>query len=249
MKVLHSGAGYVVVDDFLNSGAMAEVWGYIQNEAYVSVFSELSGFLAGEESSQAHGAINAANKVWRLSDGAPLRGTPVEFGEARRSRVPSPTGLSLDHLLREISAAAGEFPNCVGVQGVDWQRFNAVPMLYPVGAGLSWHSDGEDRTGAFVYYAHPTWNVQWGGELLIADLSPSRVHHAYAESKTSPWLDNSLENELLMEIGTGTFIQSKPNRLVLLGGGVHHAIAPVRPAAGDRVRCSISGFFIRGADT
>ena len=37
----------------------------------------------------------------------------------------------------------------------------------------------------------------------------------------------------------------RPNRLVVIAGGNYHAIKRVDPAAGDHVRCSIAGFFMR----
>jgi Rps23 Pro-64 3,4-dihydroxylase Tpa1-like proline 4-hydroxylase len=37
----------------------------------------------------------------------------------------------------------------------------------------------------------------------------------------------------------------KPNRLVILKGGVTHRVAPVSQAAGEHVRASIAGFFLR----
>ena len=56
-------------------------------------------------------------------------------------------------------------------------------------------------------------------------------------------LDNDDASRLLMAHGVGSFVMPKPNRLVIIAGGVPHSVARVRPAAGRKVRASISGFF------
>jgi Rps23 Pro-64 3,4-dihydroxylase Tpa1-like proline 4-hydroxylase len=103
---------------------------------------------------------------------------------------------------------------------------------------LSWHrDDSELYAGAFIYYAHPHWNAHWGGELLIADVPDDLDIMAYR-------FENEPYSEQLLEHGAGRFVMPKSNRLVILGGAPH-AVAPVSAAAGQNVRASVSGFFLR----
>ena len=47
-----------------------------------------------------------------------------------------------------------------------------------------WHRDAMDNAGSWVYYAHSEWNIEWGGELLLAherDIPPEYgvyLHHS-----------------------------------------------------------------------
>jgi Rps23 Pro-64 3,4-dihydroxylase Tpa1-like proline 4-hydroxylase len=59
--------------------------------------------------------------------------------------------------------------------------------------------------------------------------------------------DDGRQHASMLEIGTGRFVMPRPNRLVILAGGVSHMIAPVSPAAGHHVRGSIAGFFVTPA--
>ncbi len=83
-----------------------------------------------------------------------------------------------------------------------------------------------------------------GAETVIAlrregtQLRPTTVH-------IPAFLDNEQENARLGRIGLGRYIAPRPNRLVVIVGGTPHMINRVSPAAGDHVRCSISGFFHR----
>jgi hypothetical protein len=47
-----------------------------------------------------------------------------------------------------------------------WRGFTQSTWIYRAGLGLEWHSD-TGWVGAYVYYAHPAWRPDWGGELLI----------------------------------------------------------------------------------
>ena len=132
-------------------------------------------------------------------------------------------------------------------------------FLYPQGTGLSWHLDLGRYSGAYIYYAHPQWNVKWGGELMVADdpaqeagsarLDPhdpttSSIYQPDKSMRFGQHLDNAWENEKLMETGTGRYVMPKPNRLVIVALGCAHCVNPVAQAAGDKVRATITGFFI-----
>jgi Rps23 Pro-64 3,4-dihydroxylase Tpa1-like proline 4-hydroxylase len=106
-----------------------------------------------------------------------------------------------------------------------WTDFTLSPWTYRPGHGLEWHSDRGYLAG-YIYYAHPDWHSSWGGELLVA---PDAAATSIPES--------------VCEAG-GVFIYPRPNRLVLLRGGVLHCIKKVEGAAGKAFRASISGFFL-----
>jgi Rps23 Pro-64 3,4-dihydroxylase Tpa1-like proline 4-hydroxylase len=144
----------------------------------------------------------------------------------------------------------------VGEQGKEWFALSARPWIYPAGTRLSWHDDAATYCGAFVYYAHPSWNALWGGELLVAhegvrDRAPGANTTRVRDDPLQ--LDNQAENDELMREGHGRFVAAKPNRLVFLGAGVSHMVAQVHAAAGDHPRVTVSGFFLRkprtGAET
>lgn len=143
----------------------------------------------------------------------------------------------------------------------DWEDFTAFPSLYPMGTGLTWHRDAVTNAGSYVYYAHPRWNAEWGGELLLGDAAQLAIPEALGpffnaappgyEDDGATWLNSHLQNDgasdILMAHGAGSFVMAKPNRLVVLRGGLPHKIAKVAIGAGSNVRASVAGFFKRVA--
>ncbi len=218
---------YLVIDDFLDEGAWTELWSMLQ-------FADLA-------------PVSRTRGAWKLDDGVPLGSdeiiTPPRTCELlhdpeRPHIFPSET--ALDHVLAGI---LGEADRLEGLIGDAWAHVTARVYVYPRGAGLSWHGDDHALySGAYIYYAHPHWNAHWGGELLVADMPevsgdvPIMGHR----------FDNESYSESLMEVGAGHYVAPKPNRLVVLGGAPH-MVAPVRAAAGDAVRASVSGFFLNEA--
>ena len=216
--------GFRIVDDFLEHDDWEAVWTEFQ---VVDLHPVARG--AG---------------AWKLDDGVPLGGqemvTPRRDETLRQDPEHPhryPTGSPFDHVLSALIAEQEVFSEIVGEA---WQRISARPYVYPHGTGLSWHrDDSELYTGAFIYYAHPYWNAHWGGELLIAaETDPDLPIMAHR-------FENEAYSEALLDAGVGSYIQPKPNRLVVLGSAPH-AVVPVSAAAGQNVRASISGFFLRG---
>lgn len=235
MKTTFETRDMLVIDDFLSPSEHALVWNYMQSESFRRVH-------AGEW-------VNA----WRLSDGEPMRG-PVYLSnrpEVDRINDAYPTGKGVDLLFRAILALEDRLVPWIGRRGEDFLYFFARSYLYPAGTGLSWHRDNKNNvTGAFSYYAHPTWNVQWGGELLVADGStkdfefPHKELYGEEPRFLGTHLDNSVENEKLLEVGVGQYIVPKPNRFVVITAGVLHSIKKVDAAAGNNVRSTLQGFFM-----
>lgn len=235
MRVVFKNESFSIIDDFFPLDKQALVWAYVQEEEF------------------RHIRDPRWDKAFRLTDGNPLRGPAYlshqYAGDDKRPFFPTGKGIDLvfDAILKNIDS----FTPWVGQQGVDWEFFFARAYLYQAMEGLSWHRDNNyNAAGAFVYYAHPQWDVQWGGELLIAShiskdiVYPKKETYEGDKKHLGSHLDNSFENEILMEMGLGHYILPKPNRLVLLQSGILHTIKKVDRAAGDHVRAIIQGFFL-----
>ncbi|MCA1568642.1 MAG: 2OG-Fe(II) oxygenase [Acidobacteria bacterium] len=240
MDLTYSNRQFAVFDNVLPEREFKLVWNYIQLEDYQ--FIQQSKW----------------QKVYRLGDGNPLEGATVfskPIGGVDPSRVKvAPTGTAIDILVKMIQDCSPRFNDWVGEYGKEWEVFSAKPFVYPRGSALSWHHDHAGRTGSYTFYANPHWNVQWGGELLVADESVKDLRRPRLEDygggspkKVGSQFDNEFESGKLMEFGVGQYIFPKPNRLVIIAGGSLHKINPSR-AGDDQPRCSISGFFIAKAE-
>lgn len=203
-----------VIDDFLDEREWTELWSHFQ-------FTELL-------------PVTRTRGAWKLDDGVPLGGEEVRMGS---DSYPSDT--PIDHVIRALL----DQPDVhTGLVDEGWDRISARAYVYPRDTGLSWHVDDHELyAGAFIYYAHPIWNAHWGGELLIAELD----HESDADVPIMAYrFETEAYSNQLLEMGCGSFIMPKPNRLVILAGAPH-MIARVSPAAGHNVRASVTGFFLR----
>jgi hypothetical protein len=259
MKLVARSAQFHVYDDVLSENDFRAVWNYVQLESYVPVHHDEWA------------------KVWRISDGIPLGATAAVFyekpkpaggavaggaaaaGDARRGLSRAyPTHSGLDRVLETIVNHLDQFAELVGKRSVDFDNISARSYLYPQGTGLSWHEDDIRYSGGYAFYAHPEWNCQWGGELLIADestksqdleggelpaLTREEGRLKLTKLRIPRFLDNARQDTVLGKLGMGVYIVPKPNRLVVIAGGNPHMINKVSPSAGDHVRCTIAGFF------
>lgn len=241
MQISFSTNLFCVIDNFLPSPEAEEVWKYLQAESYNQVTAMYW------------------NGAWRLDDGPVMRGPLSGFGPIPNLEMKFPTGRGVDLVIQKLLSSASQWEAWIGQKDKDWNSFTSLPMLYPRDTSLFWHRDAANWTGSYTYYAHPSWNSQWGGELLVADESLLKIpedHGVFLKPKRKimgsdgDWsfgahLDNSEASQLIMELGVGHYVLPKPNRLVLLKGGAVHCVTKVTAAAGDHVRASISGFFQR----
>jgi len=209
-----------------------------------------------------HGGVKT---VWRPEDGAPLSRVrpylwppeplsavlPAEAAQRglRKQADLYPTGTPIDAVLTAARAGAVAHPEIVG-GAEEWLSMLGRIYVYPAGTALSWHDDADSYSGAFVFYAHPAWSPQWGGELLVADPASARAtaalgagRHRRAHRFGAP----DAYDDALLSRGLGQFVMPRPNRLVLLAGGQPHMLARVSAAAGNRCRISVSGFFLTPA--
>jgi 2-oxoglutarate-Fe(II)-dependent oxygenase superfamily protein len=226
---------FTVVDGLLGSEQRDRLWNYFQIQPFRRV-----------------DALNLQGD-WSLEDSGVLRGPTAGWGKKFDSEYP--TGTPLDDVIQVLLETTDLFATTVGRRGEDWESFSAMPTIYVAGQGLVWHRDAVDNAGSWVYYAHPEWNIEWGGELLLAhDRDIPREYGVYLHRlrpmeglpDAPAWkshLDNRDANEWLMERGVGSYVAPKPNRLVVIKGGTPHAIAKVRASAGRHVRVSVGGFF------
>jgi Rps23 Pro-64 3,4-dihydroxylase Tpa1-like proline 4-hydroxylase len=194
----------------------------------------------------AHGRYDSVHaqgwdKAWRLTDGTPMRGGGVYYDPTHAFDRPGaryPTSSVVDTFIDELRRLSAEHPEVVGREGVDWVAIFLSPWLYPVGSALSLHRDGGAYSGAFTYFAHPRWGVHWGGELLVLDDDHSSTSNA--PQGVTGWME---DDEVGSALATCVFPQ--PNRLVFVGPDRPHMVRRVDPNAGDHVRTSLAGFFLR----
>lgn len=242
------GAQFLVLDDFLDEDSWTRLWTEFQ-------FLELN-------------AVTRTTGAWKLDDGAPLggrelvlpRGTWSQKGAHARTRAParrtarsnadtapgSPSPTS--PIARLLGRIAEEEEALASLLDGAWDRLVGRPWVYPRGSGLSWHvDDSQLYAGAFVYYAHPTWNAHWGGELLIGELGSSGEGLGEPLPVMGYRFETESYSERLLEVGGGAFVMPKPNRLVLIAGAPH-MVARVSDAAGHNVRASVAGFFLRPSE-
>lgn len=234
MKPVLQNALCAVFDDFLPPSEWQALWNHFQTVKL--------------------GPVNTLGQAWRYEDGQPLSGSTsaalapnVDLRDEHNERirlVPSDTPLA--PFLRRVMAVSQKVPHLVGQPGKDWELVSATPFVYGVGSALAWHQDDNvGKCGAYIYYAHPRWNIAWGGELLISDPPPGR-RTARRKKRPDTRFDNEPYSELLQQRGAGMFVLPKSNRLVFVGSA-DHSITPVRKAAGSNVRASLAGFFVRDA--
>lgn len=220
-----SSEHFIILDGFLGDDARRNVW-----ESFVS---QTFNFIHD----------NGFERVFRLYDGNALYGeqTIVKRRDTHRSNDESgrsvktsgknqnPETKLINSIIRNGSVS--RFLSKV----TEWRSITVQSFIYPVGAGLGWHDD-DAKLANFIYYPHPHWDASWGGELLISGAPVGK-----AGSTKVPGLYRHNDARVL-EHGVGTFVMPKPDRLVMIRGGVSHCIKKVDAAAGSAIRASYSGF-------
>jgi Rps23 Pro-64 3,4-dihydroxylase Tpa1-like proline 4-hydroxylase len=220
VRILLASRDLVVADDVLGVDSFTALRGELMKARFESVHAR------------------GWDHAWRLGDGSPLRGSGVYYDpEATRpsARMRYPTASVVDEFIDTLRALTAEHPDVVGTEGAEWTALFLSPWLYPVGSALSLHRDGGGYSGAFTFFAHPEWGVHWGGELLLLDEDAP-----VAALGTTGWMvDDRVDS------GVATCVFPRPNRLVLVGPKRPHMISRVDVNAGDHVRTSLAGFFLR----
>jgi len=218
MRLVFKNSKFVIFDDVLPPDVFETVWLHAQFENYAYALGNPTWI-----------------KVWRLGDQAPL-------GSAEYPYSKRPFNNYMDVVGHVFSQIAQNSADIVGDES-NWNELTLRSYIYPRNTKLSWHNDAEQYAGAFTYYVHPKWGSTWGGELLVAEVPP--MSELKNKPKVGPHLEHDWEDEYIMENGVGQWISPKPNRCVLMAGGVCHSVNRVDPDAGDHARVSIVGFLIK----
>jgi hypothetical protein len=169
--------------------------------------------------------------AWRPSDGQPLCSSPFHMSDA-------PFGSPLDQLVGPANEAAARHPNVIR----PYDDVLIRTYVYARGMKLSWHTDG--CAGAFTFFAHPRWSATWGGEAFIAEAPPLKEYHR-DKSLEREWPKPEWEDDYVAGRGVGIWIQPKPNRIVLTSQTAYHSVNRIDDDAGEHVRVSITGFYVR----
>jgi hypothetical protein len=215
----------IVLDSFLGNERRHELWESLLSHQFN--YNHDEGF----------------ERVFRLYDGNSLYGqhTILKRRELRSSASKEGRNIQLPDGCNSVEAnliqsvlgdpCASRFLSTLP----QWRSITLQSFIYPVGAGLSWHDDSE-KLANFLYYPHPEWDANWGGELLVS-ASPADGDSL----REMPSLYKHDDNRVL-ETGLGTFIMPKPDRLIMIRSGISHCIKKVDAAAGMAFRASYSGF-------
>jgi len=234
-RVTFQSEFFTVVDDVLEPDSRDALWNYFQLQPFQRI-----------------DALGMQGQ-WPLEDSSVLRGPTVGWDRCWDAQYPTKT--PIDSLMRAVFDLAVKADGTLGRYGEDWKAFNASAAIYVSGQGRMWHRDADDDAGSFVYYGHPEWNIEWGGELFLASelRAPSelgvyfhRLLPMADHPNPPPWkshLDNEDANRLLMQRAMGSFVAPKPNRLVVVRANVPRAMAKIRASAGRHVHASVGGVF------
>lgn len=214
----------VVYDHFLPEREQQEILRYFESARFRKILPDAWG------------------RAYRLANGESLVGQEVI--SSRRGPEDStpayPTKTPLDLAIQRLLACEKELSAVIGSYGDSWAQFTMCPYVYPAACGLGWHTDAH-CAGAYIYYAHPKWSPHWGGELLVEYCEEDCV----PEGALSRGIVQNEALESALKRGMGYYFRPLPNRLVVLRSCTPHMIVNVHSAAGDNLRLSLSGFFLR----
>jgi hypothetical protein len=229
MRHLH----YLVLDNFLPEEQRTAVWEYFCTSSFFFIHKE------------------SLDRIFRFGNGQILIGPGFVFSAAgvseRSELVPDCLDVLTNRILTD-DRCLKFLASCDS-----WSALSLCPYIYPVGSALSWHTD-DCRSAALIYYAHPKWHPNWGGELMIEpSLSATAKENepAFCSSGQDQFQTFFYKYDAISMINSrdGAFIFPTPNRLVLIRGGTLHCIKRVEVAAGESFRASISGFFYPAPET
>ncbi len=124
---------------------------------------------------------------------------------------------------------------------------------YPANSKNPWHCDFGFTT--YTYYLHKKWQINWDSTLCILPLGTAQeysqwlelkegtVHHDSYKELNSPleMFEQQRQFKPIMDVGLGTFVSPKPNRLILIQKNSIHGITRVDPDAGDNIRVTLTG--------
>ena len=161
MKVVYRGDGFIVIDDFLDFDLFNKLYDFVCMRDYKHINTE--GKVA---------------KVWRLRDGFPLRSVDSYFKSYEKKSIKQnwefPVNNVFDEFADAIHGSLANLNQYIGSSGQQWNRFSVTSWMYPKGTGLSLHEDSGPYSGAYTFFMNKSWNIHWGGQLMILPDSASK---------------------------------------------------------------------------
>jgi hypothetical protein len=223
----------LVYDDFLAPADFEQLFANASTVGYQSVHAD------------------RLEKVWRIHDGAPLRGPGVRLVDGEMRHV-EPAGRRFDDrarfdaapLFSQIEKMLPKTQALLGERGIAWKEVTANPWIYPAGTGLSLHYD-RGYGGSYTFFLHRRWRLHWGGILLVYHADRHRGEVPTMPIRSAQWFDDDddLGAMALLEDGLALAVHPMPNRMVFIAGGTPHMVTRVDPNVGQNVRLSVAGFF------
>lgn len=220
MIFTHCDDNFTVVDDVLSPNAFSDLWRSVQALKYDFPGSEWM-------------------RLWPLSDPQPVMSGPFRWSER-------PCGHGMDLYIDAFKNCVDDRRGCLSGASA-WVDIAFRVFLHGRGSRMVAHSDAPKYVGAGVFYAHPKWDANWGGEICFPSMSGGVDCANMSVSGES--LTNSVLNEAVQAKAFGTYVSPRPNRLVLIRGGTIHSINRIDSDAGAAVRCSITSFLMPGDES
>lgn len=210
----------LVIDDLLAPKEFARLSGYATGRSYL-----------GRRNFSGYRMSYALQNVIHLTPGG-MQHAPAlaEEAAARRVIATMPTGEPPDLVTDRFEELSELIAPTVGRTDCDWYGYTRTMFRSKAGAGLPWHSDAGIYSGAYIFYASPTWDADWGGELC-------------AQSGICTDLHGRSRDDKVALLNGGTYFYPRPNRLVFIKGGTPHKVSAVDASAGVH-RHTITGFFL-----
>lgn len=173
----------------------------------------------------------AAGLVWHLGDRPPLVSDRCDEVVAGEGLPHSPFAPLAQALADRIVHFSGQ---CIRIRRFSMRMHAMLP-----GASIGVHHDGNNAaSGGYVYYLTEEWDPHWGGLLVAFDPGPFCTPSAFSI------LDVARERPRFSATRLNAAVVPASDRLVVLRNPVRHLVTPVTPAAGDRTRLAIVGYFV-----
>lgn len=225
MKTTFANTNVLVIDDFLAPQAFQAVSEYVSSRRYPGRIGLIGHKVAYGLQSHIHLTRQGRNRFPQFAE------------ELERDTLIQgmPSGAPIDLVTDQLAALGEPLHTRVGRPDGDWLAFTRDVYRSGVGAGFAWHRDAKTYTGAYVFYASPTWDVDWGGELCV---------HARHVSED---LRDISRKDKLVRFEEGQYFFPRPNRIVVIRGGTPHCVRPVTDKASIK-RHTVAGFFLTDRD-
>lgn len=220
----------MIVDDFLPEEVQDKILNQVQADKWTTTES-------------------VDDKFWHITDGGNYKNQKRWFGD-RPHNDNSDLWFEYFHTFLTTCPEVDYFVKDATTNGIE--DFAMRCHAYPVGSKNPWHFDLGFST--YTYYLHKEWQVNWDSTLLILpkdsaeykqvmDLMDGTVHYDIYKEINSPMemFEQKHKYDNIMNVGHGTFVMPKPNRLVLIKHDTIHGINRVDSDAGENIRVTLTG--------